>query len=302
MAKQTFDQVSAALWGLNTLDYHTNYILPRTGWDDSDIRGEAAYYAGVARGLRLGASQKSEQPILPQHGGQDQSRVRVDRHDYENMLRNPLHPDLGMHDSIDVAWEGHALREIAPSHGPDVPAASHSLPLHYSAYTNNNSGHGFPGKDSQWARLLKQMDQANNQRFANASASHDKTGHPAGAQQRTTSEKARVEAEKTPKIFRMPSAPDGKTPTVHDATNGGQPSQLPERHASPQLPAVRQTGKSILAPLFEYYNEYHAKEESDNDFASFKQEVSNEEGDFYEILEKWFEDEAAREGGWEFDI
>ena len=72
MSKQTFDQVSAAKWGKNALDYHTNYIIPRSHWDDSDIRDEALYFAGFAHGLRVGASQKQCQATMRQNWGQEQ--------------------------------------------------------------------------------------------------------------------------------------------------------------------------------------------------------------------------------------
>ena len=86
MPKHTFDQVSAVLWGPNTLDYLTNYVLQRTSWDDSDIRDEAVYYAGMAHGLQLGALQKpAEQAILSQEGRQDST------------LRNPFSSDVGGH-------------------------------------------------------------------------------------------------------------------------------------------------------------------------------------------------------------
>lgn len=55
--KETFDQVSAAMWGRHALDYDANYILTRTHWTDAEIREEALYFAGLARGLRLGAAQ-----------------------------------------------------------------------------------------------------------------------------------------------------------------------------------------------------------------------------------------------------
>ena len=67
MSPDTFDKVSAVLWGQNALNYQTNYIIPRAHWTDSDIRDEALYYAGVAHGLRLGAAaQKSNQPVMLQ--------------------------------------------------------------------------------------------------------------------------------------------------------------------------------------------------------------------------------------------
>ena len=63
VGKNTFNQVLAAMWGPNALDYHTNYLIPRAHWNDSDIRDEAIYFSGMARGLRIGTTQKPSQHV-----------------------------------------------------------------------------------------------------------------------------------------------------------------------------------------------------------------------------------------------
>ena len=77
MAKETFDLVSAVMWGQNALDYQHNYVNLRAHWEDSEIREEAIYFAGLARGFRLGAAQKQSQPLMHQNGSSDQPRVFI---------------------------------------------------------------------------------------------------------------------------------------------------------------------------------------------------------------------------------
>ncbi|KAM0796309.1 hypothetical protein BDR22DRAFT_966249 [Usnea florida] len=63
MSKETFDQVSAAMWGRNDYDYHASYIFSRTEWYDDDIRDETLYATGLAYGLRLAALERTSQPV-----------------------------------------------------------------------------------------------------------------------------------------------------------------------------------------------------------------------------------------------
>ena len=56
------------MWNQTDLDYHTNYILPRVNWADSDIREEALCFTFFAHGLRVARSQKASQMTM--HGGQ----------------------------------------------------------------------------------------------------------------------------------------------------------------------------------------------------------------------------------------
>ena len=111
MNKQTFDQVSAVMWGRNALDYHINYIVPRAQWEDSDIREEAIYFAGMAHGLRLGASQKSDQPMMHNQG---QPSVFHGGNSYQPSNNQRGHPTLGEHGSFGAASEPQIPRQLRP--------------------------------------------------------------------------------------------------------------------------------------------------------------------------------------------
>ena len=113
MAKQTFDQVSAMMWGKGALDYHTNYIVPRTHWDDSDIREEALYFAGLAQGLRVGASQKPNQSMMNQGSSKDRTSVPVGVNSGQMGSRNPARL---------AAFQAHVVHHPGTSYRPGVAA------------------------------------------------------------------------------------------------------------------------------------------------------------------------------------
>ena len=121
MAKQTFDQVSAMMWGQGALDYHTNYIVPRVHWDDSDIREEALYFAGLAQGLRVGASQKSAQPMIHQDSSKDQSSVPVGVNSGKMGASNSAHL---------AAFQAHVVSHPGSGHRPgDAAPPPHQKPF-----------------------------------------------------------------------------------------------------------------------------------------------------------------------------
>ena len=113
MAKQTFDQVSAMMWGQGALDYNKNYIVPRKHWDDSDIREEALYFAGLAQGLRVGASQKSSQPMIHQVSSKDQTSGPVGVNSGKMGARNSARV---------AAFQAHVVSHPGSDHRPGVAA------------------------------------------------------------------------------------------------------------------------------------------------------------------------------------
>lgn len=113
MAKQTFDQVSGMMWGQGALDYHTNYIVPRVHWDDSDIREEALYFAGLAQGLRVGASQKPNQSKMNQGSSKDRTSVPVGVNGGQ----------MGSRDPVDLAlFQAHVVHRPGTSYRPGIAA------------------------------------------------------------------------------------------------------------------------------------------------------------------------------------
>ena len=121
MAKQTFDQVSAMMWGQGALDYNKNYIVPRVHWDDSDIREEALYFAGLAQGLRVGASQTSSQPMIHQVSSKDQTSGPVGVNSGKMGARNSARL---------AAFQAHVVSHPGSGHRPGVAAPRpHQKPL-----------------------------------------------------------------------------------------------------------------------------------------------------------------------------
>ena len=137
MAKETFDQVSAVLWGQNALDYQKNYITPRVGWNDFVIREEALHFEGFAKGLRFRALQKASQstifqgePTLPPLQT-DSSMSYYPRRDagYYNTMSSPTEcrpplamtkPEFDVRPSIETP--SHEIPEMAfGSDNTDVP-------------------------------------------------------------------------------------------------------------------------------------------------------------------------------------
>lgn len=130
MDKQTFDRVSAVMWGQNALEYHTNYIVPRARWTDSDIREEALYFAGMARRLRVGAPQTSRLPETPYDTYQGQRSTFHDR-EHSQPTYQQGYPGCGrLDDSRDASpaagqfgrpmypgWSSHAYRPVDVSLG-----------------------------------------------------------------------------------------------------------------------------------------------------------------------------------------
>ena len=97
ISKETFDQVSAVMWGQSALDYQISYIFPRTEWNDSDIREEALYLTGVLFGFRLAAQHKTSQPIRHQNGHRDQSSALNDGGGCQLGCTSQCDPRFGKH-------------------------------------------------------------------------------------------------------------------------------------------------------------------------------------------------------------
>ncbi|CAF9921622.1 MAG: hypothetical protein ALECFALPRED_001843 [Alectoria fallacina] len=143
MDKQTFDRVSAVMWGQNALDYYTNYIVPRARWSDSDIREEALYFAGMARGLRVGASQTSRLHKTPYDTYQGQRSTFHDRK-HSRPTYQQGYPGCGrLDDSRDTSpavgqfgmpmypgWLSHAYRPMDVSLGETILQPNNPQSLH----------------------------------------------------------------------------------------------------------------------------------------------------------------------------
>ena len=118
------------MWGQNALEYHTNYIVPRARWTDSDIREEALYFAGMARRLRVGAPQTSRLPETPYDTYQGQRSTFHDR-EHSQPTYQQGYPGCGrLDDSRDASpaagqfgrpmypgWSSHAYRPVDVSLG-----------------------------------------------------------------------------------------------------------------------------------------------------------------------------------------
>ena len=96
MSKETFDQVSAAMWGRNDYDYHASYIFSRTEWYDDDIRDESLYATGLAYGLRLAALERTSQPVS-QNGHRDRSGASSDEGGCQLGCTSQCDPRFGKH-------------------------------------------------------------------------------------------------------------------------------------------------------------------------------------------------------------
>ncbi|CAF9942276.1 hypothetical protein IMSHALPRED_003447 [Imshaugia aleurites] len=123
MAKQTFDQVSAAMWGRNALDYHVNYIIPRTHWSDSNIREEALYFRGLALGLRLGAQQGPSHSTVHQGSSQGQSSASTAWNNYQPATNHQNYPSFGMHNGIRAPLQPQMVPQLPPLYGSRNPYA-----------------------------------------------------------------------------------------------------------------------------------------------------------------------------------
>ena len=97
MSKETFDQVSAVMWGRNDYDYRASYIFSRTEWYDDDIRDETIYAAGLAYGLRLAALEETSQPVRYQDGHRDRSGAFSDEGGSQLGCTSQCDPKFGKH-------------------------------------------------------------------------------------------------------------------------------------------------------------------------------------------------------------
>lgn len=156
MAKETFDQVSATMWGHNTLDYEKNYINPRDSWSDFVIREEALYYEGRVSGLRLGASQRLIQSTSL--GGLPTLPFGASAFPYNWNDWNPLDPIPMGYYSSGKFGDGYNSHRSTPGPEPDVHSSvvfpshetpkmdigfhdqQHALDVQFSAYPWNDRG------------------------------------------------------------------------------------------------------------------------------------------------------------------
>ena len=136
MPKETFDQVSAVMWGQAALDYHKNYIVPRTYWDDSDIRDEALYFAGLGQGLRVGATQKPRQPVMHQASCKDQTSTPVVVNSDQTGSSNSAHLVAAKHGGFVAEFQPQVAPNAGPSRRPGVAPPLQNAP-------NNGQSHPF---------------------------------------------------------------------------------------------------------------------------------------------------------------
>ena len=124
MSKETFDQVSAVMWGPNDYDYHTHYITSRTEWYDEDLREETMYATGLAYGLQIAALERTNQPISHQNGYQDQPSALSDEGCYQFGCTSQCDPRYGRH----YCYTPHVPQPLAqtPPSQPPRPVLSFS--------------------------------------------------------------------------------------------------------------------------------------------------------------------------------
>ena len=124
MTEETFDQVSAVMWGPNNYDYHTSYILSRTEWCDEDIIEEALYATGLAHGLRLAALENTSQPTGYQNRYRDQSSALSDEGGSQLGCTSQCDPRYGRH----YCYTPHVPQSMAqtPLSPPPRPVLSFS--------------------------------------------------------------------------------------------------------------------------------------------------------------------------------
>lgn len=263
MPKQTFDQVSAAMWGRDALDYHTNYILARANWTDSDIREEALYFEGLARGLRLGAAQTPSQPVMRQGGSPVRLGDFVEEDDHQAGRVQPGQPSVGSQGSfgarsrpqgnyrsytdlgqgVPPAFHNQGenlLRPAQPQHASRVPYGStghHDLYANapeflspFSAYAPDSIGYGYAGSNQDAMILLEPDARANLKLPDYESNPLHGVSRFTGAQQPANSAAAKDKDQEATEPFGILSAPDGKMRSIplpdDSASQPGPASQV----------------------------------------------------------------------------
>ena len=265
MSKQTFDQVSAAMWGKNVLDYHTNYIIPRSHWDDSDIRVEALYFAGFAHGLRVGASQKHCQATVRQNRGEEQFIVVGDGKDKKLVSDESGHPRLGeQHGGVDAAVQG---TQVGPQSTANYHRAGSAAPSHNFLGNENR-----PGLQSHTSLGISE------------------------------SAAATVDGPETAESFGILSAPDGTMVSI-PLSDSQATQNLPDVSDHPPTSPPQATArkeKTVMLPIIEDYSDDYSDEEYDKVLTlSAREEEEGDsdkgDGDFDEAMERWFDEQGARE-------
>ena len=265
MSKQTFDQVSAVMWGQNALDYYTNYINPRLNWDDSDIHDEAVYFAGFARGLRVGTLQNSSRQTMTQHAQMDVAR------DIGKSQGGPGNLASGECRSFDAAFwpsganqAGFGTRIGTPIPAQNMPAASMNATSHGPGMLGGEFGCG--SEDTPYGSIHYYVPDSH--------LAHQ------------------------PANLNILQAQDQDTTDLHEGipTPGSTTLSVSRLDHSTSVPARK--GESIMAPLLEDMAAREDFEISYNCSLELKLPGENDyfiDSGFEDDIEKWFEELAGRE-------
>lgn len=317
MAKRTLDQVSAALWGRNALDYDANYLGPRAHWSDADVREEALYFAGLARGLRLGVrqDQNPSPPTMQQGSVHDRSRASVTgdndqtgnshlddlangkrgicRPRYQSYIEHQTVPDypLGLFRS----------RPYTPPllNVPETAQGRPYVPVHLRVMHGRPSGFpdsGYIGRDPFIPDASEQGSEANVKLCVPEYDSPD-TMSLAGAQQSAKFAATRGKSQSIAEHPEVVSTPGERTASIRPTDDWASHSraEMPTRHPSlPQPLAPARKEHRTFTPLVEYHPEDDAEKEYEKNLAWLaQQDISDDVGWDGESRESWFEEGGA---------
>ena len=298
MPKRTFDQVSAALWGRNALDYDANYRGPRAHWSDADVREEALYFAGLARGLRLGVRQdrNPSPPTTQQGGAHDRPRASIigdndqtgtnhldDLVVGKHAICRPRYKSYMEHQTVPVYPLG-AFRSRCISPFPNVPETVQGrsyMPVPQAVTHGRPSGFpgsGYIGRDPFIPDALEQGSEANEKLRVPEYDSPD-TMSLAGAQQPAKFAATRGKGCSIAEHSEVVSTPGDRTASIRPTVDWASRSraEMPTRDPSlPQPLAPARKEHRTFTPLVEYHPEDDAEKEYENNLTWLaEQEVSS---------------------------
>lgn len=326
MTKETFDQVSVVMWGRNALDYQNNYIAPRAHWNDSDIREEALYYAGLAHGLRLGASQQPSQPMIHSGCYRRPPSVLFDRYSHQHgyspiapmdhmhsssvsqfkpqtapRVQTNLHPSYGLGRDIPNSFQKipeNVFGPATPQHASDVPRWPPSQHDTHDAVFRTMPIRDFrinAHMTSPWRPVSQTYTDWPVQK---ATPPHTPTWM-ARARQAANPTAAQAETQEPVGPFGILSAPDRNTRTIPLTNNQASHSrtEVPVNSTS-QPPATGHKEINALNATVEGCPEDHSDGEYDRIYTPSTREEGSDDGHSTESMDDWFEEQGATEFGY----
>ena len=314
VTKETFDKVSAAMWGQNSLDYHTNYLIPRAKWEDSEIREEALYFDGLARGLRLGTGPAPSQPTMRQNAAKEQIDVLLSEAQNMSDYSNVGEAVLGDRIESVAPAQAYRFRQKQGHHLPTLPsdlndfvyapspavtehvASNSGSGLRYNKHANAAGGleTGQIEKDLYTTSPPEQEYEPHLLRAQDTKSALDAV-RLANAQQRERANHDAAERKRRELAgpFGVLSAPDWTDLNI--PLTDRQANNAPEPHLSSQPMAAPYENSSLV-----HTTDFQSGNNDDEDYfkvyssSSFQQDVSIE-GGYDAAMEQWFEEQGARE-------